>query len=283
MTHDPWKYVFASVRGTSHAVSDAPCQDSGVCRVLEAADGSEVLVAVASDGAGSAQRGEVGSALACSLFACELEALLGDGRTVRDVTREFARDWLTYFRHRVEALAESEELTPRDYACTFLAAVVGADCAAFMQVGDGAIVIPDRDGPDDYCWVFWPQQGQYANQTYFATEDDARDRLEHVLVEQRVDEVAVFTDGVQSLALHYESQTAHAPFFGPVFAWLRPAPGGHPEKLSASLTDYLDSPKVNERTDDDKTLILATRRAARESAINAEPHSDGHADADAAL
>ena len=238
-------------------------------------------MAVASDGAGSARRGEAGAELACSLFTAEVEALLSDGRGIRDITREFAQAWLTHFRDRVEVLAESEGLTPRDYACTLLAAVVGTNSAVFMQVDDGAIVIPDRDTPEEYCWVFWPQQGQYANQTYFATEDNALDRLDHTLISERVDEVAVFTDGVQSLALHYESQTAHTPFFGPVFAWLRPAPSGWSEKLSASLAVYLDSAKVNERTDDDKTLILATRRAAVDPPPESRPES--HADADATL
>ncbi|MCA1636602.1 MAG: hypothetical protein LC802_23660, partial [Acidobacteria bacterium] len=44
------------------------------------------------------------------------------------------------------------------------------------------------------------------------------------------------------------------------FEWLRQAPEDRREKLSASLAAFLDSPKVNDCTDDDKTLILATRR-----------------------
>jgi hypothetical protein len=38
-----------------------------------------------------------------------------------------------------------------------------------------------------------------------------------------------------------------------------PAPGEAPE-LSSALSAWLDTPAINKKTDDDKTLILATRR-----------------------
>ena len=53
-------------------------------------EGSEVLVAVASDGAGSAKRADVGSALACSLFLQEMEALLTDGE-IESITEDFLK------------------------------------------------------------------------------------------------------------------------------------------------------------------------------------------------
>lgn len=262
MTSPAWKFIFASVAGTSHGRCGTPCQDACACRVFTRVEGPPVLVAVASDGAGSASRAGEGSKLACSLFIDEMSMLFEGGGAVADITREFAQGWLTRLRNEVTLRADAEGLKPRDYACTLLAAVVGADCAAFFQVGDGAIVIPSRDEPDQYCWVFWPQQGEYANTTNFATDPEAEGWLEHVVVGERVDEVALLTDGLQNLALHYQTRTAYTPFFRPVFEWLRPAPEGRQEKLSAALAAYLDSPKVNDNTDDDKTLILATRRAA---------------------
>lgn len=262
MTSPPWKFISASVAGTSHAGGGAPCQDASGCRLFITAGGTPVLVAVASDGAGSAARAEEGSKLACSLFLDEMGALFGEGGAVSDITREFTRGWLARLRNEVTLRAEAEGLQPRDYACTLLAAALGEDCAAFVQVGDGAMVIPSREEPDEFCWVFWPQRGEYANTTNFATEPEAAERLEHVLLNERVDELAVLTDGLQNLALHFQTRTAHTPFFRPVFEWLRPAPAEQRERLSQALASYLDSPKVNDYTDDDKTLILATRREA---------------------
>jgi hypothetical protein len=266
-----WKHVSASVVGTSHVLTGTPCQDNSVCRVFTLGDESEVLVAVASDGAGSAKRAEEGSALACSLLIHEMEALFGadaDGE-LSDITKEFLTNWLVSFQREVTIRAEHEELRARDFACTLVAAIIGEQSAVFAQIGDGAIVAPSPEEPDEYCYVFWPQKGEYANETYFATEPEAHTKLQYNHVIRRIDEVAVLTDGIQNLALHYQTQSAHNPFFRPVFAWLRPASENETDRFSASLATYLASEKINQATDDDKTLILATRRP-----ISSEPEID---------
>lgn len=257
-----WKHISVSVVGTSHDLTGTPCQDSSVCRVFTLGDGSEVLVAVASDGAGSAKRAEEGSALACSLLIREMEALFGaesDG-DIADITNEFLASWLVSFQREVTIRAGHEELRARDFACTLIIGIIGDQSAVFAQIGDGAIVVPSPEEPDEYCYVFWPQKGEYANETYFATDREAHTRIQYDHVPRRIDEVAVFTDGIQNLALHYQTQSAHNPFFRPVFAWLRPASEHYAEKFTASLAAYLASEKINQATDDDKTLILATRR-----------------------
>lgn len=266
-----WKHVSASVVGTSHVLTDTPCQDNSVCRVFTLGDGSEVLVAIASDGAGSAKRAEEGSAFACSLLIQEMEALLGtdaDG-DVSEITKEFLTNWLVSFQREVTIRAEHEELRARDFACTLVTAIIGEQSAVFAQIGDGAIVVPSPEEPDEYCYVFWPQKGEYANETYFATEPEAHTRIQYDQVSRRIDEVAVFTDGIQNLALHYETQSAHNPFFRPVFTWLRPASENDTNRFTASLAAYLASEKINQATDDDKTLILATRRP-----VSTEPEID---------
>jgi hypothetical protein len=45
-----------------------------------------------------------------------------------------------------------------------------------------------------------------------------------------------------------------------MFARLRAATGS--ERLAEGLRQFLDSPAVNQRSDDDKTLVLATRVSA---------------------
>jgi hypothetical protein len=64
--------------------------------------------------------------------------------------------------------------------------------------------------------------------------------------------------------LHFQSQAAHAPFFRPMFAPMRRAPEGFSQKLSSALEAFFNSQQVSNRTDDDKTLILATRRVIEE-------------------
>src|SRR5262245_11369877 len=254
-----WKYTLASVTGTSHLVGNIPCQDASDCAVISSADGSQVLVAVVSDGAGSAVKADVGSYLTCSSFIEKSKKFFVDGQNLLNLTEDFVLDWLRAVRKNIFADAERTSIDPSDYACTFVAAVVGADEAAFLHLGDGAIVASRRNDLDNFHCISLPQQGEYVNTTHFITDDDALEKVA-LYYEAGIDEVAIFSDGIQHLVLEYETQMAHVPFFNSVFSWLRSTQETGPDSLSNSLVTFLNSSKVNERTDDDKTLILATRR-----------------------
>ena len=267
MTDAKWKWAFASVRGTSHIKSEMPCQDQSDCRVIETSDGRSVLVAVVADGAGSAKQAEVGAELACNLFQSEMTEFFGQNGLLSSLTRKFMQNWLTRFQSEATRRADSEGLKLRDYACTLLAAIVEGEQAVMLQIGDGAIVYSTPDAPDEYGHIFWPQKGEYENQTYFATDEAATANMNFVSVNEYIQDLSLFTDGIQRLALHFQSKTAHTPFFRMMFSPLRSVEAGYSETLSTSLAAFLDSPQVNNRTDDDKTLVLATRQAKNDATL----------------
>ena len=235
-----WKTLGGSRVGTSHVRTATPCQDAWF-----AITNDDSLIVAVADGAGSASLAEVGAAIACRYAALGIAA---GGDPVEAFAA--ARRRLAF-----EACVRNADL--RELASTLLVAVVGPECATFAQVGDGVIVV--REG-DEYRPVFWPQSGEYANTTHFLTDRDWFERLEVERCEFAIDEVAVLTDGLQSLALHFATKTAHAPFFRPMFRALRRA--DRVETLAEAFGQFLDSEAVNGRTDDDKTLFLATRRSA---------------------
>lgn len=257
-----WRHAHVSIRGTSHAKTGKPCQDYSLCRTWSGPDGREVLLAAASDGAGSADRSDEGSRLACTMFADAVERHLAGGGRVEQLTRAFFEAWLGRFQRAVRALAAEAGCRSREFACTFLAAIVGDEETVFVQIGDGAIVFSEKE--DAYMWEFWPQQGEYENTTYFATQSSAKKYLQHSLhTGRKYGEIAVFTDGLQRLALHYQSRTAYEPFFRPFFSVLRRLNTGEEARYGDSLRAFLDSGRVNERTDDDKTLVVATRQLSQ--------------------
>lgn len=239
-----------------------PCQDAGLARVLEVPGGEPVFLAVSADGAGSARRAEVGADLSCRLVWREISALLATGAPLSAITRELVEDLLLHLQIEIAVRAQADGCRPREYASTLIAAVVGVDAAVFFQVGDGAIVLRAADGhphPDYHC-VFWPAHGERDNFTYFATEPHAADRLEWRFSAGRVEEIALFTDGLERMALQSTSRMPRASFFDPLFASLRTAPDTSLDALSSYVGEFLESPEVNRHTRDDKTLILATRR-----------------------
>lgn len=266
----PWRWALASVIGTSHERTGAPCQDHSACEAIATVGGAPLLVGVVADGAGSASRAQEGSRLACDVVVSELRTLAECGDGVAAIDRAFAEGLVTRFQAEVARRAQADGLTPRDYACTLLAAFVSADAAAYMQIGDGAIVVSRWDDPE-FGWIFWPQQGEYANATHFATDADACERLAFETSLGPIDELAMFSDGIQGLVLHYATRSVHSPFFERMLAPLRKTVGdGHAAALSEALARYLASKEINARTDDDRTLVLATRRLAR-SAAGTEP------------
>ena len=256
-----WRYAYASVAGTSHDKNGSPCQDAGSCRVVEADGGGSILLAMASDGAGSARRSEEGARLAVALFLDEFGEVCRE-RGILAIDRPFVLAWLTKLRRRIWARAARAGTRAGDYACTALGAVIAEDRAVFFQIGDGAIVISARPQAGDYDWVFWPQHGEFANTTNFVTQRDAARALEIEMHAGAIDEVALFTDGIERLVLDLSAKTAHAPFFRPLFGWLAQTKPPETSAASPALLQYLASKQVCDRTDDDKTLIMATRRPA---------------------
>jgi hypothetical protein len=253
-----WRYASASVVGTSHLKTETVCQDSHACVVITDDNQRPVLIAIVSDGAGSAKASQIGSALACDTIANCVSEYVERGGTLCEISRDDCARWVTEFARAIENRALEDGNASRDYACTLLGAIVGEEHAVFFQIGDGALVVSDSEG-SNYGYVFWPDRGEYENTTYFATEKNAVEQLQFDSVRRCVTEIALFSDGLQRLALNYQLSTAHDPFFKGLFPAVRSQPEGKSEILCESLVQFLGSERVNARTDDDKTLILATR------------------------
>ena len=259
-----WRTAYASAAGTSHARTGTPCQDASRCAVVSAEDGSEVLIASVSDGAGSAPQSEHGARLAVESFHRAFSGLARAQPDLGFLDEGRARLWLAELQADIAALADQSGLPAQDYACTFLGAVVGPAAAVFLQVGDGAIVVADGKADDDHRWVNWPQHGEFANSTFFVTMPDAGaimafTRREADDARSCVRELVMFSDGLERLVLDMRARTVHSPSVRPILGWLagtEPAAGGEPSDV---LLTYLGSDNVNRRTDDDKTLVVATR------------------------
>jgi hypothetical protein len=173
-------------------------------------------------------------------------------------THGLACDTLEAVRRALFEEADGHELTLRDFACTMLVAIVSPCQAAFWQIGDGAMCFREA-GSDKYTCTYWPEKGDYSNVTCFVTDMRAQDEMQFDVLRMELLDVALFSDGLERLALDFAASEAHGAFFTGLFPHMRRLPEGHSEELSAQIADFLGSERVNKRTDDDKTLILASR------------------------
>ncbi|MGQ9647672.1 MAG: PP2C family serine/threonine-protein phosphatase [Thermodesulfobacteriota bacterium] len=253
-----WKVIQASVIGASHSIRGELCQDDCFAAAFLSPSGDECFVALVSDGAGSTIRGGKGAMIACDVGFRVIWEWISQVDCLSSVSAKVVAEWVDTIRYHLWLASRAEGLLLRDYACTLLGAVVADNNAAFFQVGDGAIVIDEGDG---FQPVFWPDSGEYANMTYFVTDEDALSHLHSEVSLKAPSEIAVFSDGIQRLALVYQTKEVHRAFFEPMFARLRKAVNDDEcDLLSGQLAGFLGSSAVNERTDDDKTLVLATCR-----------------------
>jgi serine/threonine protein phosphatase PrpC len=253
-----WRYVAASVIGTSHEKAGGPCQDANQCQIYSLPNGEKILAAAIADGAGSAAYGGEGAAATCRALLGLMNQHVCLDNTVEQITRDTVASWIATIQNLLDEEAKSVDRERREFACTVLGLMIGESSAACLQVGDGVMVLADSE-ERTYNHVFWPDRGEYANMTHFVTQDDAIEHLQFESISRRIVEAALLTDGLQNVALNYQEQTAYEPFFKGLFAPLRAAAEGNSPTLTDSLAAFLSSPRVNEKTDDDKTLVLASR------------------------
>ena len=211
--------------------------------------------AVVSDGAGSASYGGQGASILCRSLMTnfrtwfERHDYLPDGEAIMC--------WIDRVRDRLSEAASQRGVTRRQFAATLVMLVVFKDRVLALQIGDSALVARKEGVWDAVCW---PENGEFASTTYFVT-DDPEVRLHSFHLDFDYDAFALFSDGLDSVALEQATQQPFARFFDPMIRPIDQVEGeGRLVELSGALARYLDGPALCERTDDDKTLVLVSCR-----------------------
>ncbi|PTW45712.1 PP2C family serine/threonine-protein phosphatase [Rhodovulum kholense] len=242
-----WRWAAASEIGTSHIKSGERLQDAFTVSTI----GDECVLAIVSDGAGSAKFGFSGAWLACRVLKVRFREWFSENRALPE--DETLKDWIDEVRDQISMAAVRRETSPRQFAATLAALLIAPKEILALHIGDSAIVGRCGSEWDSICW---PENGEYASTTFFIT-DDPEPNLKIVRQERQYDAFALFSDGVGDLALSVKDRRAHPGFFNPM---MRPVDGalasGRLPELSLKLRSYLAGSSVCERTDDDKTLVL---------------------------
>ncbi len=247
-----WRVVAASVAGASHLKLGQPCQDSHYW--LHLPEG--ILLAAVADGAGSAMLGDIGAGVAARTAVETLRRSVGDEglANCHDEARwnHSLLEALRAAREAVEIEAAARSMAARELATTLLLLVAAPELAAAAQIGDGAVVLGDGQGKPLAHTA--PKLGEYINETTFLVSPGALDEAQVAIWRGTPAHVAVFSDGLQMVALKLPGCTPHAPFFDPLFRFVQHATDE--DKARGKLIDFLVSRRIRERTDDDLTMLL---------------------------
>lgn len=250
-----WTWAGASVLGTSHEGNDLPKQDYAATAEYESAQGP-VLAIVVCDGAGSAACSHIGARTACLSLHSLIRSYLSQNGLVRNLNEQKSEVWLNEVRRQILTLTQTTDLALREFATTVSVALLADDSLFVLMVGDSPCVF--YDGTNWFSPI-WPMRGEYANQTYFVTQDPLP-FWRCVTLKTSLAKAAVFTDGIEKLVLREGKKEIFDPFFNGLFEDF-PKVGlkGRDREFSDGLKSFLSSARVNNLTDDDKTLVIAAR------------------------
>lgn len=247
-----WRAIVHSAIGTRHCQLQQPCQDYGDYRI----EGSLLLGAVA-DGAGSAKYSDIGAKVAVetALATMAEQVVQGLAGMTREAIATTAADFLLeMFKQVISALemtAQAGDYELRDLGCTLLAFIAAPDWVAAAQIGDGFIVV--GDGESSYRLLFPPDKGEFINETMFVTTSKALEHLQVCVHQDHPSFICAATDGLERVAIRFQDWQPHPPFFQPFVACLSQL--DLPDDRQAYLETFLESERLNAKTDDDKTLL----------------------------
>lgn len=272
----PWKAIACSAKGTSHDKTGSPCQDyADFIRVNdsgEADNNGDIAIGAVCDGAGSCKHSDIGSQLAVKKT---LQYLQGWLKWLKEEKKDLSEPISEDSAHNIfgKNLAKVQEAFrvkaqemacySKDFSCTLLVVVATPKWLAAMQIGDGFIVIrqPDlKDKLSEYKLLFQPIKGEYANQTTFITASNALQVMQVKVLPGPQQFIFASTDGLERLAIVIGKESKpHPPFFDDFRDAIKTRSEAE-EKISTG--EWLNSAKVNKRTDDDKTILLCWYKSA---------------------
>lgn len=251
-----WKVYGAKVQGPSHVQTNTPCQDAFYTGVSN--DGQWVSMVV-SDGAGSAARAEEGSQLVAQVLSeklLDIAALLNT-RVPGGWINDFVIQQVIDVRELLRKKAGKDDI--RDFHCTLVAALVGPSGGFLIHIGDGSLLsgtaTPDATEKNILNITInhqsKPENGEYANETFFITE---KDWIKHLRISPigKTDWIMLATDGGCALTLQNES-VPHITNLKDIFEHLLKLPE---ESRSSAIQAWLETDGAKKLSNDDKTLVI---------------------------
>lgn len=254
-----WKAIARSATGTSHQEQKILCQDYGHYRIF-----NDVIVGAVADGAGSAKYSQIGSQLAVETvlkYLCKINEYLQKRkgfwqRFSQPLSEIEAKKLFTKTVNKVIAelhkQANKQGYSFNELACTLLVFVATPDWVAAMQIGDGFMVVRSQDS--EYQLLFEPDKGEFFNETTFITSAKALEEMQVQVISGKQEFICASTDGLEKVAIRLSDWKPFPPFFKPFDEYLQET--ANPDKEDKYIIDFLNSERLNSRTDDDKTLLL---------------------------
>lgn len=247
-----WKIYAAAAIGKSHIDGGIPCQDAFARGLV-----GDTLVGVVCDGAGSQPFSHLGAAAVSSGVVDALSQRLAQGEALCSLDAEafgaLIGDLVAQARASVEARAATDGHALGNYACTLVGAIADGQRGYFFHIGDGQAVMDGHDA-DQPPLMSLPENGEYANETYFVTGEAWREHLRITPIDRAQRAIVLMSDGAAPFVMMKGNAGLYRPFMDPVERFLVSV---SEEDGSRGIAGTLEDPRTHGITGDDKTLLIA--------------------------
>lgn len=243
-TNSPIRVIATRITGGLHVAKNIPCQD-----FYQYACSGRKLVAVVSDGAGSAKYGKIGAKVVCETLVNSLiNAPLKNAEETVKKAIVLARERLVL--HRLNRSKSEREIL--NFSATIVGVVYHKNKGLFFHIGDGAGVAVSGIDSDVSCTVSRPANGNFSCETYFYTMDNWQDCLRFTKID-KAESLFLMTDGVTAFALSEDMRHIKDGFLEPINRYLY----SETNKIRAqkALNNTLNTAKAHKLNSDDKTFL----------------------------
>ena len=237
------RVIAASVKGMYHKTKQQSCQD---CFAHACRNGR--VVAVVSDGAGSAKYGKIGAKVVCETL-CDILPSCTFADIEKHVVKalEVARQKLIY--HRFNKTKSERSLV--DFSATVVGCVCLGGKGLFFHIGDGAALAFHQDNFEHFT-ASRPENGHFSCETYFYTMDDWKDSLRFTSFD-KAHTLFLMSDGLTNFSFSKDYSHIEKNFIVPIDNFLTNAT--NKRKAKKALENTLNNAKARKLNSDDKTLL----------------------------
>ena len=234
-----------SIQGALHRAKDLPCQDYHCSKKIK-----NKLIAVVSDGAGSAKYGKIGAKIICETL-CDL-LIRSNIKNIRQNVIEaikIARQKLIL--HRCNKSKSANNLM--DFSATIVGVFCYKDKGVFFHIGDGAGLAFSKDQSENFI-ISEPANGAFSCETFFYTMEEWLDCLRFTFFEN-ANRIILMTDGVTDFVFADDFYQIRQKFLFPIIDYLEQETD--PKAAKKALRNTLNDSRAQHINADDKTLLWA--------------------------